>query len=312
MQLKIILYKADTQNQLMTAGDTFVSPFSFYFVPMLSINVNGKIFPSDASVIHPDNRSFRYGEGLFETIRLHRGKMPLWNLHWNRLNSSLPQLYFEWPKHFTSSHLQEEVLQLAAKNKCTNAARVRITFFKGEGGLWEQPSSNFNYLVQCWPLEQEKFHMNENGIDLGVFEAGRKVCDAFSNLKSNNYLLYVMAAQYAKQQKWNEAIVLNQYGRICDATIANVFFISQNKVHTPQLTEGCVAGVMRSYLLDQLQLAGIEVHEGAYSVEDLLNANEIFLTNAFYGIRWVKNLGNKNFEFQQSARFFKEYIRPLF
>jgi branched-chain amino acid aminotransferase len=238
--------------------------------------------------------------------------MPLWDLHWKRLSFSLPPLYFELPKHFNSLSLQDEVLQLALKNKCSDAARVRITFFKGEGGLWEQPSSSFNYLIQCWPMKQMEFRMNENGLDLGIFEAGRKACDSFSNLKSNNYLLYVLAAQYAKQQKWNEAIVLNQYTRICEATIANVFFIQNKKVHTPQLTEGCVAGVMRSYLLDQLQLAGMQVQEGIYSVEDMLKADEIFLTNAFYGIRWVKHFGGKQFNNDQSARFFQQFIRPLF
>lgn len=279
---------------------------------MLSINLNGKILPGDTALIHPDNRSFRYGEGLFETIRLHRSKMPLWEKHWYRLTTSLPQLYFEQPKHFSSELLQAEVLQLAAKNKCLDAARVRITIFKGEGGLWEQPSTLFNYLIQCWPLEKKEFEMNENGLDLGVFEAGRKACDAFSNLKNKNYLLYALAAQYAKQQKWNEAVVLNQHGRICDTTIANIFFTKNSIVYTPQLSEGCVAGVMRQQLMEELAKNGIAIKEGAYTVFDLHEADEIFLSNAFYGIRWVKSLNEKQFKCNLSAQFFQQFIKPLF
>lgn len=267
---------------------------------------------ADVPVIHVDNRSFRYGEGLFETIRLHRTKMPLWEKHWERLNSSLPQLYFELPKHFSSDQLHDEVLELCSKNKCTDAARVRITIFKGVGGLWEKPSSSFNYLIQCWPVEQKEFSINENGLEVGVFEAGRKSCDAFSNIKSNNYMLYVLAAQFAKSKKWNEAIVLNQHARVCEATIANIFFIADGVVHTPQLVEGCVAGVMRSYLLEQMNKTGINIHEGVYTVEDLQKADEVFLTNAFYGLRWVKSLDDKKYGGNQSTQIFQQFVKPLF
>jgi len=278
----------------------------------LSFNLNGKVFRSDERVIHPDSRSFRYGEGLFETIRLHKADLPLWNQHWSRLAHALPQLYFSLPAHFTSEFLKKEVLALAVKNKCIDAARVRITVFKGEGGLWESPTTPFNYLVQCWPIEKKPFSMNENGLDIGLFEDGWKSCDTFSNLKSNNYLLYAMAAQHARQQKWNEALVLNQYKRICDATIANVFFVKNNIVHTPHLAEGCIAGVMRNYLLQQIKQAGVKTEEAEFTAEDFMNAEEVFLTNAFYGIRWVKSFGSKIYPCFHSAGFFQQHISPLF
>lgn len=279
---------------------------------MLNLNLNGKIYKVDEPLILPDNRSFRYGEGLFETIRLQNGRMPLWDRHWKRLSQSLPALYFSLPIHFTSEHLKEEVLQLAKRNKCMYAARIRITVFKGEGGIWETPTTPFNCLIQCWPLEKKDFSMNENGLDIGVFEAGRKSCDAYSNFKTNNYLLYALAAQSAKQKKWNECLVLNQHQRICDATISNVFFISENEVCTPALHEGCVSGVMRNFLLEQLKTANIKVNEGAYEISDLQKADELFFTNAMYGIRWAKLFGNKVFSNQTSTSYFQKFISPLF
>ncbi len=278
----------------------------------LSYNLNGKIYRGDEVSIHPDNRSFRYGEGLFETIRLCKSDMPLWEFHWNRLNQSLPQLYFSAPAHFSNAFLKQEVITLAKKNKCSDLARVRITIFKGEGGMWETPTSAFNYLIQCWSIEKKEFSVNENGLDIGLFGDGWKSCDAFSHLKSNNYQLYAMAAQFAKQQKWNEALILNQHHRICDATIANVFFIRDHALHTPHLKEGCVNGVMRKYLIQHLNQAGTGVEEGAYSATDLLHADEVFLTNAMHGIRWVKTFGTKKYSFNQSAKLFQRYIFPLF
>jgi len=263
------------------------------------------------AAIHPDNRSFRYGEGLFETIRLQNGRIPLWSEHWDRLTNSLPHLYFQLPVHFTEALLQEEIQRLVKRNKCEAAARIRLTLFKGEGGIWEPPSTAFNYLLQCWPLQQQA-ELNSNGLELGVFEKGRKSCDGFSHIKSNNYLIYALAAQFAKSNHWNECIVLNQYNRVCDTTIANLFFIRDQVIHTPALTEGCVGGVMRSYLLNQWKTAGIKVEEGACSLEELLQAEELFLTNAIHGIRWVKALGDKQFSCGQTARLYESCIRPLF
>ncbi|MFT3846908.1 MAG: aminotransferase class IV [Lacibacter sp.] len=274
---------------------------------MFSYNFDGKILGNEESVIHPDNRSFRYGEGLFETIHLWKSKIPLWDWHWKRLIQSLPQLYFSVPVHFSQQKLKEEIISLAQKNHCAQNARVRITVFKGEGGIWEKPSAAFHYLLQCWPVEQTNVSLNENGLVTGIYTDGWKSCDAFSNLKHNNYLLYAMAAQYAKLQQWNEAILLNQNNRICEATIANVFFIKDGIIHTPHLKEGCVAGVMRSFLADK-----IKPLEGSYTIEDLLHADELFFTNAFNGIRWVKSLGNKIYTNRQTTQVLAEYISPLF
>lgn len=278
----------------------------------LYYSLDKKFFAENELRIHPDNRSFRYGEGLFETIRLHKGMIPLWDLHWKRLSESLPKLYFELPGHFNETELKGEIFRVAKRNQCLDAARVRITLFKGEGGIWESPSSQFHSLVQCWPLEKKEFSMNKNGLDIGLFEAGRKSCDSFSNLKTNNYLLYVLAAQYAKREKLNECLVLNQHGRVCDATIANVFFSKDGIIHTPNLEEGCINGVMRGFLLQQLRNAGFQVKEGAYLPDEIVEADEIFLSNAMHGLRWVKQWGNRNYRFQQASTIFHRFISPLF
>ena len=275
-------------------------------------NIDGKLHAADEQSIHPDNRAFRYGEGLFETIRLHKGTMPLFDLHWERLTHSLPALYFELPVHFTKDYLKNELLQLAKRNQVLDAARMRIMIFKGEGGIWEKPTTNFRYLLQCWPLEQKEISLNENGLDIGLFPDGRKACDAFANFKTNNYFLYALAAQYAKAQKWNECIVLNQFNRICDTTIANLFYVKNKTIYTPTLAEGCVAGVMRTHLLHSFATVGLKFEEIACTPEQLSNADELFLTNAMNGIRWVKRFNEKQYLPQLAPQIFQELIKPLF
>jgi branched-chain amino acid aminotransferase len=102
-----------------------------------------------------------------------------------------------------------------------------------------------------------------------------------------------MAALHAKENKWNDSIVLNAEGRICDASIANIFMLKNDEVFTPSLSEGCVAGVMRRFLLEQLPAIGYRVHETKIEINDLVKADEIWLTNAVYKLKWVKSFNEK-------------------
>ena len=275
------------------------------------LNINGTIQLSGEPLVLADNRAFRYGEGLFETMRLQNGKIALWDAHYIRLIKSMKLIGIEPPVHLTKDQLYNQISKLVEKNRHP-FARIRLTVYRGEGGVWETPSVPFNYLIQTWSLPDSLNRLNENGLDLGVFKEGRKSCDVFASLKSNNYLLYLLAANFAKTQKWNECLVLNQHERIADATITNLFFIKEGNIFTPSIEEGGVAGVMRNYLITQFRASGLKVEEGAYTIKDLGQADEVFLTNAIHGIKWVKSFGNRNYSFRQTALLFEQYIKPLF
>ena len=119
----------------------------------------------------------------------------------------------------------------------------------------------------------------------GIYTAAKRVLTRISHLKSNNYLTYAMAALHAKKQQWNEAFVLNTE-RVCDATIANIFIIKNEVIYTPSLKEGCVAGIMRRFLLENLPLHGFRTTaEASITPEDLLAADEVFVSNAVRGLR---------------------------
>jgi len=257
----------------------------------------------------PDNRSFRYGEGLFETMRKTNAGIALWERHLMRLHNGMQVLDMSFPPHVQADTFLKEIDKLVLKNKIASDARIRLTCFKGDGALWEEADS-MHYLVQCWNLPRAEFNLN--GLDIGVFTGGAKSCDALSNLKSNNYLLYSLAAQYGKKQRWNDCLVLNQHGRLADSTIANIFFIKDGVIYTPALTEAPVAGVMRSYLIDQLPALGFRVQEGAYSAANLANADEVFLSNAIHGIRWVKRMEQVLYGNHITAEIYHQVVRPLF
>ena len=269
------------------------------------MNIDGKVLHSLNAVLRPANRSYRYGDGLFETMRVNNGHISLAKLHFERLNNGLSVLKFKVPKSFTQEKLETEILELCKKNKCESLARVRLSVSRGNGGLYDG-DENFQHVIECWPLQKTTIQLNKNGLIIDFFPDGHKNCDAFSNLKSANHLIYVMAAQYAKENKLNDCLVLNIHGRICDSTVANVFWIKDQNIFTPPLSEGCIAGVMRRHLLTRLQGAAHTLQEKPCELNDLENADEIFVTNAIQGIRWVKQFRDKKYNGDVAAKIYKQ------
>ncbi len=274
------------------------------------ICINGKMIPGDQPVLMADNRGYRYGDGLFETLKVVDGIIQQTPLHFERLFAGLQLLKFELPGLFTPRKLQDEIIQLCKKNNCEALARVRLSVSRGNGGLYDT-GSTMQYVIECWSLNESVNQLNENGLVIDVFPDAHKSCDAFCNLKSANFLTYVMAAQYARENKLNDCLVLNQHGRIADATIANIFLVKDGKIITPPLSEGGVNGVMRRHLLEQLRTRNnrFEAEEKPVFAEDLLLADEIFLTNAVNGLRWVKQFRDKIYTNQLGKEIYHNVLQ---
>ncbi|MFN7686240.1 MAG: aminotransferase class IV [Sphingobacteriales bacterium] len=268
---------------------------------------NGAFFQEQEVSLHPDNRSFRYGDGLFETIRYANGHMPLWDLHMARLFNGFLALKIHTGKLLTPELLLKQVTSLCQRNNLKNA-RIRITVSRGEGGILEQTAPTPDYIIQTWPLDEPTPRFNTNGLHLRVYPDARKSADALASLKSTNYLLYAMAALYAKEQKSNDAIVLNHYGRIADCSIANVYWVEGQQIFTTPLSEGPVAGVMQQHLCSKSNCK-----ERAITPDELRQASEVFVTNAVRGIQWVGEIDGTSIpECRISRDIYHDIILPLF
>lgn len=277
--------------------------FLFYFDNMNYIIINGKCIEREKAGIAPDDHSYRYGDGLFETMKFVDGKILYKEYHIERLFSGLKTLKFSIPQLF-EQNIEAEIKEVCAKNKCENLARVRLSTSRGNGGLYDC-DNKLSYLIECWPLEKKG--MNENGLIIDIYPDARKSIDVFSNLKSANYLPYVMAGVWAKENKLNDALILNSREKICDATIANVFWAKNDRVSTVSLSEGCVDGVMRKMIMEMDKT----ISQETLTNDVLLDADEVFLTNVITGIRWVGHFRNKKYTNKIAGNFFAEISRTI-
>lgn len=263
------------------------------YLQMESLVFNGKYFDEGSLLVSANSRGLRFGDGLFETLKCLNGRIEMIDEHFARLWKGLGILKFKLSPHFTPDKLQEEVLTLLKKNGHLANARIRIAVFRGDGGLYDAVNHIPNYLIQTRALPEDSITWNSNGLILGIYTDIKKSPDILSNLKHNNFLPYSMAALHAKEQKWNDAVLLNTHNRICDSTIANIFLIKHGVIYTPALSEGCIAGVMRKHIIKELTAFDYQVEETELTVDDLLSAEEVFLTNSIYNMRWVQHIGDK-------------------
>ncbi len=215
------------------------------------------------------------------------GRINLADYHWERLFDGAAQLYFEQPALMTEDWLEEQVLRTVSRNNLEDLCRVRLQLFAGGGGYYSADSSKPGMVIECFPLEPDALSLNDNGLVAGIATGIAKCIDTLKNLKTCNALIYAIAAKQAKQNKWNDALLVNTDSRIIESTIANIFWIKDGVVYTPPLADGCIAGVMRRHVIGQ-----IPVKEKSLTVHELLNADEVFLTNAVKKMRWIKNIGN--------------------
>ena len=270
---------------------------------------NKQFFHLGMPVITHENRSFRYGDGLFETMRMQQGKIVHMNFHFERLFDGMKILGVELPVFFSEEYFIDTVNELLLKNSISANAKIRLMVFRGDEGLFDIENST-NFIIETFPLSGE-IELNRQGLIIDVFPDVRKSADCFSNIKSNNYLPSVMAARFAKKNNLDEAIILNAFGRVCESAIANIFIIKDEKIITPLLAEGCVAGTMRRWMMEKLLLRNLKIEEKSLSVEELLSADELFLTNSIQPVRWVKQFRDKTYGNERVKEVFQHFIESM-
>lgn len=273
------------------------------------LNFNGEVRAEEVPLLRADNRGFRYGDGLFETMLVREGKVRLGTYHFERLAAGMRLMRLEFPLPFTPDMLAAQIRQLGAINGLAADYRARLTVFRSGGGMYNGPDRRADYCLQVSALAGGGWRTD--GLALDVFWAGRKVCDDFSGIKSNNYLLSTQAGMFAGERHLDDCVLLNHYGRVAETTRANIWWIRGGRIATPPLSEGCVAGVMRRWLLEALPAAGYQVEEAPIGPDELTGVDEIFISNALRGIVAVRDFGGFSFGCRVAAAIQEEVIRSL-
>ncbi|GHE32580.1 aminotransferase class IV [Sphingobacterium griseoflavum] len=272
------------------------------------INFDGQIIAESQHIANIDSRALRYGDGLFETMLWKDGDIRFLKRHIDRLQQGMQTLQLEESTKFDEFFLRSKTEELIRKNNMLGQqARVRLTVFRAGGGLYSPDTNKPMYCLQVSRIATS-LRDKKLGLIVDLYTEFKKPYSDLSHLKSNNALIYVMAGLYKKKFAYDEVFILNQEGYLCEALTSNIFVYYEKVLYTPAITEGCVAGVMRSVMMDIAKSENIQVVEAQISPEIMKQADEIFCTNAVQGVQWVMGYKQKRY-FNKISRIMQDKLQ---
>lgn len=271
---------------------------------------NGHLISLYEPAVSFTNRAFRYGDSIFETIRVANGKIMFLRDHIGRLKLGMTVLRMNLPAEFNTENLDALIRLLLVKNHLGKDARIRLTVFRNEGGYYTPETNDISFLIEAEAMDCEGYVLNQKGLWVDIYTDMKKQMNKLSNLKHGNALFYIMAGLAKTSMKLDDCFLINENGSICEAISANVFVVKNGALYTPALTEACVDGIMRKQIFRLASASKILTFESPLTVNSLMNADEVFLTNAINGLQWAGQYKSK-FYTNRMAAFFVEKLNQL-
>ena len=261
------------------------------------INSNGELLSEQESKLSVFNRGLAYGDALFETIKTLNGKILFWEDHYFRLMASMRILRMEIPMAFTPESLESQILELLTHhNSNSNSFRVKFTVFRNQGGFYTPHTNDVSYFITAESLEADLYLLNTSDYRVELFKDFYVTPGLLSTLKTNNKVLNVLGSVYAKENQYDNCLLLNTNKSIVEALNGNLFLVKDKVIKTPPLEDGCLKGIMRKQILEIIKkIPDFECIEASISPFELQKADELFVTNVIQGIQPITAFRKKNF-----------------
>ena len=264
------------------------------------INFNGKIVSSNSNFFNHQNRGFKYGDALFETVRIVNGKLLFWEDHYFRLMSSMRILRMEIPMEFTMEFLEEAFLKTIEANAYKDSTvRARLTVYRNEGGNYTPTTNTSSFVISTAVIETPFYTLDATFYEVELFKDFYVNADMLSNLKTTNKLIHVVAGIYAKENAYNNCLLINSQKQVVEAINGNLFLVSGKTIKTPPLSDGCLDGILRKKLIEIIsKWENFELLETSISPFELQKADELFITNAIIGIQPISKYRKKEYSLE--------------
>ena len=268
---------------------------------ILYVNNNGTVLSSDGPTIYANSRAFLYGDGVFESVRIRNGKPINLENHIKRLIEGAKAIKIRPSSFLTAEFFEAKIIELCQKSGITHGGKCRISLDRLSGGTYKPETNETQFFIDVHPLDTNDFQLNPKGLEVDIYMDIKKSKSFLSNFKVKNGLIYVMAALKAQERNLDDLLISNERGGILESSSSNLFVVSNGVLYTPGLEEGCLAGTMRMQIINLALSNGIKVYECTILPQNLLAADEIFLTNAISGIKWVSGYRTKRY-FNNNAK----------
>jgi branched-chain amino acid aminotransferase len=268
------------------------------------ININGTILEDSEAYLSVDNRGFAYGDAVFETIKVN-SKPLFWEAHYFRLMASMRILRMEIPMYFTPEFLESQIMNLVdTQSDKAISYRVKLTVFRARGGYYTPTSNAVKFTITLAPLDSDIYNSHTDSCEIELFKDYFIAPNLLSTLKTNNKAINVVGSIFAKENNYDNCLLLNTNKNIIEALNGNVFLVKDKVIKTPPLADGCLKGIIRDQLIDMISKSdNYDLIETSISPFELQKADEIFITSVIQGIKPVTKFRKKTYTTEAAKKF---------
>ena len=234
---------------------------------------NGEIRETSEANLAAGQVGLLAGWGIFSTLRVYDGVMFAWERHWDRMKRDAARMRVPFPE--TGEELLSGLNRLIEANQAWNST-LRVVVIRNQGGLYTGPGQTRDYDCVAFTVDSVAWPAT---MKLGMIPNGRHAASEFAGTKYTSWSENLMRYERAHEQGLDEVILFNERNEVCECTSANVFCVHGRKVSTPPLSSGCLPGVTRAVLLEEVAVPEIEIRERVLLAADLESADEVFITS---------------------------------
>ena len=260
------------------------------------INFNGELLDSQTQLSNT-NRGFLYGDGVFETLKIVNNKILFFEDHYFRLMASMRIVRMQIPANFTPEFLETQILELAHANSFENAARIRFTVFRNDGGFYLPNTRQVSYLIQAYTLENQMYTTTFQKCEVELYKDFFIAKQLLSTIKTTNKMINIMGSIFADENNYQNCLLLNNEKNIVEALNGNIFMQTGKTLITPPIADGCLNGILRKQVLNLAKTnPEFTFLEQSISPFDLQKADELFVTNVISGIQPITKYRKKEYQ----------------
>ncbi|HEY7335769.1 MAG TPA: aminotransferase class IV [Bryobacteraceae bacterium] len=244
---------------------------------------NGEVRPSSERLATFGQVGLLSGWGVFSTIRIYDGVLFAWERHWARMASDARRLRVPFPT--SPDRWADDLGRLVEANEAWNAT-LRVVVVRNRGGMWEglMPDGgaprDFDFIALTADLYQWRQNLlGGDGVKLGLVPHARHAANEFAGAKILTWGQNLALYERAHEQGYDEVVLLNERGEVSECTSGNIFAVYGHRVLTPPLASGCLPGVTRAVLLEEVRVPGFQIQEKVLVPSDLESADEVMITS---------------------------------
>lgn len=269
---------------------------------------NEDVVESTERCLSPGQVGLLNGWGVFSTLRVIDGVIFVFEKHWERMRRDAVRFRVPFPSD--PRELFEPLRRLVQANQAWDAT-LRVAIVRNRGGLWEGPGIDRDFDIIAFTTDPKPW---PEAVRLGVVHRARYAAWPFAGTKILSWCHNLTWLEEAECRGLDEVILLNEHGLVSECTSANVFISKGHQVWTPPLSSGCLPGITREILLNEIHIPSFEVAEKDLSLQDLEQADEVFITSTTRGLLPVASIEGLNIRREGRAleplrQAYEQYVR---